>query len=201
MDAMKEALHGGTEVLLLGRIPDAETAMAAVEAARDHLVLAAIEADSAAAGLFRLIEFGVSRDALADRVVAALGQRLPRKLCEECREAYRPSVDALRRANLHRLGVETLNRARQRSLPHCDRCQGIGYCGCAAIYEILPMTQRLRQLLRTSATEREIGLEARKEGMDSLSEAGLKLVVQGTTSAEELRRVLLSPARERAEAC
>jgi type II secretory ATPase GspE/PulE/Tfp pilus assembly ATPase PilB-like protein len=63
------------------------------------------------------------------------------------------------------------------------------------------MTERLHQLLRTSATEREIGLEARKDGMESLSENGLKLVVNGTTSAEELRRVLLSPARQRAEAC
>jgi type II secretory ATPase GspE/PulE/Tfp pilus assembly ATPase PilB-like protein len=147
-----------------------------------------------------LIELGVDRDLLADRLRTALGQRLPRKLCVDCREAYRPNPEALRRANLGRPVGDVLYRARTPQAPDCETCHDTGYVGCAALFESLSMTSRLRQLLRAGAGERELLLEARKEGAVSPMEAALALLASGTTSADELRRVLQSARAEREDA-
>ncbi|HVJ82202.1 MAG TPA: ATPase, T2SS/T4P/T4SS family, partial [Planctomycetia bacterium] len=202
-EALRLATQGSFDALVAGHSVDPDAVRGLVELSRTRLVLLAGDADGAVAGTARLLRSGLDPALVADRLLAAQAQRLPRKLCTACCEAYRPPPEALRRANLRTGGVEILYRARLRSVPQCAECMGIGYRGCRVIAETLPLAGRVRAALRTSPSERELSLEARREGMESISEVGLKLVLAGEISAEELRRVLLGgasrDARERVE--
>jgi type II secretory ATPase GspE/PulE/Tfp pilus assembly ATPase PilB-like protein len=197
---IRHAVNVKCDVLLAGRIETADAAALVLDAARDRLVLAAVDAENVVAGALKLIDLAGVRDAVAERLRVALGQRLPRKLCVDCREAYRPNAEALRRANLARPVGDVLYRARSTQTPTCEHCHDTGYVGCAALFESLSATSRLRQMLRAGAGEREIFLEARKEGAVSPMEAALALLASGTTSADELRRVLQSARSEREDA-
>jgi general secretion pathway protein E len=198
--ALRQAVNVKCDVLLVGRVESAEAASLLLQAATDRLVLAAVDADHAVGGMLKLAELAAGRDALADRLRLALGQRLPRKLCVDCREAYRPNPEALRRANLARPVGDVLYRARPAHAPDCESCHDVGYVGCAPLFESLTMTPRLRHLVRVAAGEREILLEARKEGAVSPTEAALALLSSGTTSADELRRILQNARTEKEDA-
>jgi type II secretory ATPase GspE/PulE/Tfp pilus assembly ATPase PilB-like protein len=193
-DAFRRALTRKPNVFFCGRLAGAEAVQLAVESSKERLVLATVEANNPVAGIMKLAEFGASRTDLAHRLVAVMGQRLPRKLCADCREAYLPSAEAIRRANLGQFGVERLFRASHHSTHSCQSCRGLGYSGCIPLYEFLPLTQRFRNLLAGNATEREMILDARKEGMESPSEQGLHLMARGLTSADEMRRILQESA-------
>jgi general secretion pathway protein E len=199
-EALKHAVGQKCDVLLVGRIENAECASIVLEAAKDRLVLAAVDAENAVAGLVKLAEFGVDRATLADRARVAVGQRLPRKLCVDCREPYRPNPEALRRANLGRPTGDVLYRANPVSAADCETCRGTGFVGCSPLFETLPIASRLRNLLRAGASEREMILEARKEGAVSPTEEALSLLAAGITSAEELRRVLQTGRADKEDA-
>jgi type II secretory ATPase GspE/PulE/Tfp pilus assembly ATPase PilB-like protein len=189
-EALKTALAMRPHVLLCGRLAGAETVQLALDAARERLVIAGVDARGVVDGVVYLSSFGVPRPQLAEALRFALGQRLPRKLCVECREAYAPSLDAVRRANLGEMFGDRLYRARPGAEPTCEACGGVGYRGCLPLYETLPLSARMRGLIRSGVSERELLLEARKEGMESPSESALRLLASGATSADELRRAL-----------
>lgn len=197
LSTLKQAANAKCDVLLVGRIESGGAASLILDAAEDRLVLAAVDADNVVGGLVKLVELGADRDALAERLRAVIGQRLPRMLCVDCREPYRPNVEALRRANLTRPGGEVLYRVKPHHAPDCPTCHDTGYVGCAAIFEVLPVNARMRHLIRLGAGEREMLLEARKEGAASPTETALSLLAAGTTSADELRRVLQNTRSER----
>lgn len=198
--ALRQAANVKCDVLLVGRIESGGAAGIVLEAAKERLVLAAVDADNVVAGIIKLIDLGADRDALSECLRGALGQRLPRKLCVDCREPYRPNAEALRRANLSRPVGDVLYRARPAHSSDCETCRDVGYVGCAAIFELLAVNARLRHLLRAGAGEREMLLEARKEGAVSPTEGALALLAAGETSADELRRVLQSARSERDDA-
>jgi type II secretory ATPase GspE/PulE/Tfp pilus assembly ATPase PilB-like protein len=198
--ALRQAVNVKCDVLLVGRIESGGAASLVLQAASDRLVLAAVDADNVVAGITKLIDFGADRDALAERLRAALGQRLPRKLCVDCREPYRPNAEALKRANLSRPSGDVLYRAKPGHAPDCATCHDVGYVGCSAIFEWLDVSARMRHLLRVGAGEREMLLEARKEGAVSSTEGALALLAAGETSADELRRVLQSARSDREDA-
>jgi general secretion pathway protein E len=197
---LKQAVNVKCDVMLVGRIENAEAAAVVLEAAKDRLILAAIDAESVMAGVVKLIDLGADRERLAERLRAAVGQRLPRKLCVECREPYRPNMEALRRANLGRPVGDVLYRANPVHAAECEACHATGFAGCSPIFETLSATSRIRSLLRVGAGEREMLLEARKEGAMSPTEGALSLLAAGVTSADELRRVLQSGRAEKEDA-
>jgi len=131
----------------------------------------------------RLVNMGVEPSLIASSVNCIVAQRLARRLCTECREAYHPDD-----ADLATLGlppdVPDMILFRPRS---CVRCSGTGYRGRVALYEVLPVTREIRGLLETSTDE--IHHAAVQAGMTTLQQDGLRLCLEGISSLEEIRRV------------
>lgn len=182
---LRTILRSDPDVLLVGEIRDEETAQIAIQAAMTgHTVLSTLHAQSAAASIARLEDMGVEPSLLATAVNCIVAQRLARRLCLHCRESYRPTeADIADLAPDGALSESEIYRARG-----CSQCSGTGYSGRVALYEVLAVTGRLRRLMRTASAE-EIHAAAVEEGMTTLRSDGMRLVLAGVTSLEEVRRV------------
>lgn len=187
--SLRSILRQDPDVVLVGEIRDAETAKIACQAATTgHMVFSTLHANDTVTALFRLIDLGVEPFLLSSSLSAILGQRLVRKLCEDCREPYRPDVELLHQLGLPADKVDKFYRP-PKSGNACPTCSGMGYFGRMGVFELLVMTDRLRDMIRENPNLAAIKAEARKNGMLYMMEEGLRLVVKGTTSLEELKRV------------
>jgi type IV pilus assembly protein PilB len=181
---LRTILRADPDVLLVGEIRDAETAQIAVQAAMTgHLVLTTVHAQTAAAAFARLQDMGVAPYMLANALNCIVSQRLVRVLCRSCRRAAELTEDE--RAEL---GLDTETIAELYRPVGCRACGESGYHGRIAIYEVLPVTGELRKLI--GHTTEEIHDEAVKAGMITLEQDGYRLALAGTTSLEEVRRVV-----------
>jgi type IV pilus assembly protein PilB len=182
---LRTILRSDPDILLVGEIRDEETAQIAIQAAMTgHTVLSTLHAQSAAASIARLEDMGVEPSLLATAVNCIVAQRLARRLCLHCRETYQPTeADIAELAPDRTISAPEIYRARG-----CSRCSNTGYSGRVALYEVLAVTGRLRRLMRTASAE-EIHAAAVEEGMTTLRRDGMRLVLAGTTSLEEVRRV------------
>ncbi len=182
---LRTILRSDPDVLLVGEIRDEETAQIAIQAAMTgHLVLSTLHAQTAASSIARLQDMGVEPSLLATSVNCIVAQRLARRLCLHCREPYQPTDADL--AELAPAGATSdleIYRARG-----CAQCSETGYAGRVALYEVLPVTARLRRLVRTASAD-EIHAAAVEDGMETLRRDGMRLVLAGVTSLEEVRRV------------
>jgi type II secretory ATPase GspE/PulE/Tfp pilus assembly ATPase PilB-like protein len=190
---LRGVLIQSPDAVCLGEVRDAETAAAAAQAARETLLLAALQAPDTTAALARLAEFGVTPAALAEVLVAVLAQRLVRVLCPECKVRYRPDPETLRKANLPADRIKHFYKPRADgdgtpAAPPCPHCGGSGYHGRTGIFELLIVTDRVRELLR-GGNWGAVKQEAVKGGMRYLQEDGLRQVIDGQTSIQELLRV------------
>jgi general secretion pathway protein E len=183
------------DVLALGDMEDRGTAEAVCEAATTgHLVLASLSAADAVASLATLVDWGVPPAVVGASVSGVLCQRLVRVLCPECRVRYRPDSETLRKANLsaeriahfYRAPADTPGKGRATA---CGHCGGSGYRGRTGIFELLVMTEHVRALLHDKPNFNAVRQEAIRSGMRSLQEDGLRQVIAGTTSIQELLRV------------
>jgi type IV pilus assembly protein PilB len=182
---LRTMLRSDPDVVLIGEVRDEETARIAIQAAMTgHLVLTTLHAHNAASSIARLRDMGVEQSLIATSVNCIVAQRLARRLCMHCREAYVPT-----RAEQIADGIdgvldpdEVLYRARG-----CAECADTGYSGRVAIYEVMPITGRLRHLIEASTEE--IFAAAVEEGMITLREDGIRLVRSGVSSLEEIHRV------------
>eukprot|EP00913_Durusdinium_trenchii_P008959 g8425.t1 len=189
--SLRNILRQDPDVLMIGEIRDKETADLACQAANTgHMVFSTIHANDTITALFRLLELGVEPFMAANSVTAILGQRLLRRLCRDCREAYRPSNKMLEEAGLPPDKVDKLYRPPSNPQSICSTCGGLGYRGRTGVFEFLDITERLRELIRDKANMTEIRTEARNHGMLYMQEEGLRLVALGTTSMDELVRVV-----------
>jgi type II secretory ATPase GspE/PulE/Tfp pilus assembly ATPase PilB-like protein len=182
---LRTILRSDPDVLLVGEIRDEETAQIAIQAAlTGHLVLSTLHAQTAASSIARLEDMGVEPSLLATAVNCIVAQRLARRLCPYCREPYRPTE-----ADIAELGLDEapfdleIYRARG-----CSQCSDTGYSGRVALYEVLPVTARLRQLMRSASAD-EIHAAAVEEGMTTLRRDGMRLVLAGISSLDEVKRV------------
>jgi type II secretory ATPase GspE/PulE/Tfp pilus assembly ATPase PilB-like protein len=192
---LRGLLRQAVDVLALDDLEDRETAEAAGEAAATgHLVLASLPAADAVAALALLVEWGVPPATVGAAVSGVLCQRLVRVLCPECRVRYRPDPEILRKANLSAEGITHLYRAptdtpgKGRSVA-CAHCGGSGYRGRTGVFELLIVTEHVRALLHDKPNFNAVRQEAIRSGMRSLQEDGLRQVIAGTTSIQELLRV------------
>jgi type II secretory ATPase GspE/PulE/Tfp pilus assembly ATPase PilB-like protein len=181
------ALRSDPDVLLVGGLPDGETARMAVEAAMTgHLVLSTLHADDVASAVGRLVDLGVERQLLASSLKCVLAQRLARRLCTSCRTPVETRADELVEAGANPAAVPspvvTLYAPNG-----CDRCHG-GFKGRVGLFEALPATPSMRRLVE-SATAAEIYERAVAGGMRPLQTDGLRLCLDGLTSLDEIRRV------------
>jgi len=183
---LRSLLRQDPNVIMVGEIRDAETARVALQAAMTgHLVLTTLHANDTVISLFRLLDLGVEPYLIASSLACILAQRLVRKLCGYCRLAYQPTEDLIQKLGIRTPPEQTvLYKARG-----CQACQGTGYYGRTGIFELLSLTDAIRDLVRESPSIQAIKSEARKAGMRSLQEDGIAKVIQGITSVKELVRV------------
>lgn len=181
---LRAILRQDPDVVMVGEIRDKETAEIAVQASlTGHLVLSTVHTNSAVAAITRLRDMGVESYLLASTVSAVLAQRLVRRLCPACKEAYEPDEAERRMLELAPGEEATLWRPRG-----CDACGGTGYAGRRGVYEIVVIDDALRTLIHDDARESAMAASAFK-ARDTLWRAGVKLARAGETSLPEVMRV------------
>jgi len=189
--SLRSILRQDPDVIMIGEIRDQETATIACQAATTgHLVFSTVHANDTVTALFRLLDLGVEPFMIASALTAVLGQRLVRVLCETCKEPYKPKPEFLKKANLPADKVDVFYRKPTEIEQVCPTCGGTGYLGRTGIFELLVITEAMRDLIRENPSINAIKAEARKNGMIYLQEDGLRQVIQGRTSIDELLRVV-----------
>jgi type II secretory ATPase GspE/PulE/Tfp pilus assembly ATPase PilB-like protein len=188
---LRSILRQDPDVIMIGEIRDQETATISCQAATTgHMVFSTVHANDTVTALFRLLDLGVEPFMIANSISAILGQRLVRLLCETCKEPYKPKAEFLKKANLPPEKVDVFYRPPKEPEQVCPTCGGTGYMGRTGIFELLLITDAMRDLIRENPSVKAIKDEARKNGMIYLTEDGLRQVIQGRTSIEELMRVV-----------
>ena len=172
------------DVGMVGEIRDEETAEIAVRAAMTgRLLFSTLHTGSAAGAVFRMLDMGVTPYLLAASLLGIMAQRLVRRLCPACREAYEADEDEARFLETHGHGSRRLFRSRG-----CEKCRGTGYAGRMAIHELLTVNSAVQ---RAIAEERcDMDLLEKEAGMATLAEDGIKKAAEGHTSLAEVRRVV-----------
>ncbi|QDT38777.1 GspE/PulE family protein [Stratiformator vulcanicus] len=187
---LRSVLRQDPDVVLVGEIRDAETAGIACQAANTgHMVLSTIHANDTITALFRLLELGVEPFMVANSLSGLIGQRLVRRLCPDCRVAYKPKPEFLQKVGIPPKKVDVFYKP-PAGENDCETCGGTGFRGRIGVYEFLQMSDELSDLVREKASMNAIKAEARKNGMLSMREEGLRLIVRGVTSVDELLRVV-----------
>jgi type II secretory ATPase GspE/PulE/Tfp pilus assembly ATPase PilB-like protein len=180
---LRSLLRQDPDVILVGEIRDLETAKIATEAAlTGHIVFATLHTNSAPQALVRMHEIGVERYMIAPTVMGVLAQRLAARICENCKEPYYPSPDVLRKYFADE-GLTEVPFYRGRG---CSACRGTGYKGRIAFHELLVVTEEVRAMISENRSIRDIVLAAKKVGYQPLRYDGLKKVLLGLTTIEEI---------------
>jgi type IV pilus assembly protein PilB len=188
--ALRSILRADPDVILIGEIRDAETALIGVEAAlTGHLVLSTLHTNDAAATISRLVEMGIEPYLIASALDCSLAQRLARRLCGHCREAYEPTELELKEAGFPEALAEQVKQLYRPG--GCGRCGKTGYRGRLGLYEVMPMTEEIERLTVERRSSDDIRRVAIEQGMVTLRQDGLEKVVDGQTSLEEIFRVVV----------
>ena len=183
--ALRSLLRQDPDVMLIGEIRDAETADIATHAAlTGHLVLSTLHTNDAATALTRLIDLGIEPYLVASTVEAVLAQRLVRRVCTGCRQ----STDLTAEQRIA-LGIESHSEFGGWVGAGCDACRGTGYRGRTGIYELLVMDEELREIVHKDASAGSITRIAEAKGMRTLRQDGIRQILDGATTAEEVLRV------------
>jgi type IV pilus assembly protein PilB len=183
---LRAILRHDPDKILVGEIRDFETAETAVQSAlTGHLVFSTLHTNDAPTAITRMRDMGVPAFLITATVEAILAQRLVRRICTECRTEFEPSDDLLLELQL------SLETAREYSFYYgkgCTRCNNSGYKGRVGLYELLHVTDEIRDMVETEASADDIRDVARSQGMTTLREAGLKLIFDGITTIDEVVR-------------
>jgi type IV pilus assembly protein PilB len=190
--ALKSILRSDPDIVLVGEIRDKETAVIAIEAAlTGHMVLATLHTNSAAATPMRLIEMGLEPFLVTSSLSGVLAQRLARRLCMHCKEAYVPTEADIMAAGWTLSEVEAVG-----GMPKvfravgCSACANTGYRGRKAMAELLPMTEEIERLIIEGGSVDDIHKLAVSQGMLTLRQSGLRKAIEGETTLEEVLRVV-----------
>jgi type IV pilus assembly protein PilB len=185
--ALRTFLRQDPDIILVGEIRDAETALIATEAAlTGHLVFSTLHTNDAPTAIARLIEMGVEPFLIASSVIGVLAQRLVRVICTECKEAYTPPVEAFRRLNLA-MDLESVTFYRGKG---CDRCRQTGYRGRIGIFELMLVSDHLRELILRKAPTHEVRQAGLEAGMMTLRQDAMQKILEGVTTMEEALRIV-----------
>ena len=188
--ALRSILRSDPDIVLIGEIRDHETAQIAIEAAlTGHLVLSTLHTNDAPSAINRLIEMGIEPFLVGSALDCVLAQRLARRLCPKCKEAYQPTEESLIHARFPWTPGEpipTLYRP-----VGCSACSKTGYKGRMALHEVMAVTEDVERLAVERRSADEIGKVARAQGMSTLRHDGMSKVLLGHTSLEEILRVVV----------
>lgn len=184
-NALRSILRQDPDIIMIGEIRDKETANIAVEASiTGHLVVSTLHTNSAVSTITRLENMGIEDYLLADSTIGIIAQRLVKRLCPCCREAYEASESEKEILDVPKDEPLTLYRPR-----HCAQCNDTGYKGRIGVYEILPITRRLRNRIADGANAEELQQIALEEGMHTLRKSAARLVRDGVTNIDEMNRI------------
>ena len=189
--SLRSILRSDPDVVMVGEIRDTETAKISIEAAlTGHFVLSTLHTNDAPSTITRLGEMGVEPFLTGAAVSAVLAQRLARKLCSHCCEAYSPTEAELLEARVSREVARSSDGAVFYRKKGCPRCNHTGYRGRIGLYQLLTMTEEVASLAVRHASRDEIARAAMDGGMRTMWDDGMEKVATGLTSVEELARVL-----------
>ncbi len=184
---LRTVLRQDPDIIMVGEIRDSETADHAVQAAlTGHLVLSTLHTNDAPSSITRLLDLGVPHFLITSTLIGVVAQRLVRENCSHCTEEYAPTEAE---AAAMKIPFDKLKPYRFRRGKGCLHCRETGYLGRTGIYEILPMTEKIRRLVSQQAGSLEIFKAAREEGLRTLKEAAIEKVFRGTTTTTEMVRV------------
>jgi type IV pilus assembly protein PilB len=184
--ALRAILRQDPDRILVGEIRDVETAEIAIQAAlTGHMVFSTLHTNDSPATVTRLRDMGVQPFLITATVEAILAQRLVRRICKDCKEEYVPDADTL--ADLELTSDQVVGKTFFRGRG-CDKCSGSGYKGRLGLYELLVMTDELRDLVVRNASTEEIRDLARKAGMVTLRDSGMVNMFEGHTTPDEVIR-------------
>jgi type IV pilus assembly protein PilB len=187
---LRSFLRQDPDVILVGETRDLETAQISIRAAlTGHLVFTTLHTNDCPSSVARLVDMGVQPFLLSSALMLILAQRLGRKICEDCKEPYEGHEDQLVPLGHVRQGLGKVTFYKGRG---CQNCNFTGMKGRVAIYEVMPITEALRDLILKDASAAEIREAAQAEGMKTLRQAGLQKVLEGTTTPAEVLRVTMS---------
>ena len=194
---MRGFLRLDPDIIMIGEMRDRETAATAIEASlTGHLVLSTLHTNNAPETLTRLLDMGMNPLNISDSFLAVLAQRLVRRLCRDCIEAYHPDQEEFGyivldygKQAFESLGIEnTPGFELHRSLG-CEKCNGTGYRGRMGIHELIEGTPEIKTLIKKQATSQDLAKQAVKDGMTTLKQDGVHKVFEGVTDMREVRRV------------
>lgn len=188
--ALRSILRSDPDIVLIGEIRDGETSQIAVEAAlTGHLVLSTLHTNDAPSAITRLTEMGIEPFLVGSAVDCVLAQRLARRLCSKCKEAYRPSPEALVAARFPwEDGMEIPELFRPVG---CSTCSNTGYKGRLALHEVMAVNEEIERMAVEHASTAVINEAALRAGMVTLRADGMLKVGQGVTSIDEIMRVVV----------
>lgn len=187
--ALRAILRQDPDVIMVGEMRDSETAAMGVRAAiTGHLVLSTLHTNDCAASITRLLDLGVAPYMAAAALTGIVSQRLVKELCPHCRERYCPGV---RERQI--LAAVTDQKTEQLYRPAgCPHCNGTGYSGRRAIYEMMEVDEEIRSMILSGAASRHIRLHQRGKGEPSLKDQAAAMVLKGETGIEELEKIMYS---------
>jgi len=185
--ALRSLVRSDPDVIMIGEIRDLETATIATESSlTGHLVFSTLHTNDAASTVTRLSEMGVPPYLIASSLECVVAQRLTRRLCFHCRKKEQLTPDQMTKSELAFFASAAVEIYRAEG---CRHCFGTGYSGRLGIFEVLPATEEMRRLVMNHATADEIRHHAHSIGMTSLRADGVKKVLAGATTVEEVERV------------
>jgi type IV pilus assembly protein PilB len=188
--ALRSFLRQDPDVILVGETRDLETAQISIRAAlTGHLVFSTLHTNDCASTVARLVDMGIPPFLISSSLVLILAQRLGRKVCKDCKEPYDAHEDSLVPYGHVPTGLGKIQFHKGKG---CQVCNFTGMKGRIAIYEVMPMSQGLRDAILKSAPTEELRQIAQAEGMKTLRQAGLNKVIEGTTTVEEVLRVTIA---------
>ncbi len=191
--ALRAFLRQDPDVIMVGEVRDFETAEIAVKAAlTGHLVLSTLHTNDAPATISRLLNMGVEPFLITASVNLVLAQRLARRVCADCKKEFAPEPGALRDLGFSEAEVD---RAVQNKLfvgAGCQTCNGSGYKGRVALYEVMRFTDQLKEMVLQGASSAELKTAAIRGGMCSLRMSGIGKILDGVTTTEEVLRVTMA---------
>jgi len=185
-NGIRSMMRQDPDIILVGEIRDEETAEMAFRAAMTgHQVYSTLHTNSAIGAIPRLLDIGILPDIMAENIIGVMGQRLVRKLCSTCKHAIAP-------VELHRLllGLTQHDEVTIYQPDSCDQCDFRGYRGRLALMEILRLDESLQDLIAHRATTYDVKQHAQRMGFKTLAEDGIRRVLEGITSLEEVSRVV-----------
>ncbi len=180
---LRSILRQDPDIIMVGEIRDKETAEIAIQASlTGHLVFSTLHTNDAASSLTRLIDMGVESFLISTSVIAILAQRLVRVICPNCKEKYTPSPEVLKDLNLK----EKIDFYRGKG---CVKCKQTGFIGRKGVFELLLMSDEIKNMVVAKSSSGEIKKKALGNGMTTLFDDGLEKVKRGITAIEEVLRV------------